>query len=327
MRALVTGATGFIGSHLAEALVARGYEVTCLVRRTSDLRWLADLAVHLAYGSVEDQESLLPTVEGQDYVFHCAGITKAKRARDYFAVNTRGTENVLRACEAGRVALKRFVLVSSQAAAGPSGSLTALVEQDPCRPITAYGRSKYEAEQLMRQAGGTIPYCIVRPSAVYGPRDRDILFFFQLINRGVMIAMGRRERYLNLVYADDLVQGILAAAEAEAAAGETYFVTHSQPYQWKEAVRIVAAALEKRYVRLRIPAALGYVGALLAEGAARLKGKPALLNRDKLRDILEPYWLCSAQKIEKQLGFRASVTFEEGARITARWYREQGWLT
>lgn len=326
MKALVTGTTGFIGSHVAEALVARDYEVTCLVRRTSDLRWLADLGVKLAYGDVEDQESLLRAVEGQDYVFHCAGITKAKRARDYFVVNAQGTENVLRACRERQVALKRFVLVSSQAAAGPSGSRKPLSEEDPCKPITAYGRSKCEAERLVQQAGGAIPYSIIRPSAVYGPRDRDILFFFRMINRGVMIAMGRGERYLNLVYVDDLVRGILAAAEAKEGAGETYFVTNAQAHAWEEAVRIVAAALEKRYVRLRIPRALGYVGAFLAECAARLRGKPALLNRDKLRDILQPYWLCSPEKIEKQLGFRASVTFEEGARITARWYREHGWL-
>ena len=106
MRALVTGATGFLGSHVAQALVERGYEVACLVRRTSDLRWLSDLGVHLTYGSVEDQGSLLPAVEGQDYVFHCAGLTKAKRARDYFLVNAQGTENILRACETRRVALK-----------------------------------------------------------------------------------------------------------------------------------------------------------------------------------------------------------------------------
>jgi nucleoside-diphosphate-sugar epimerase len=275
---------------------------------------------------VEDQESLLPVVEGQDYVFHCAGLTKAKRARDYFLVNAQGTENILRACEARRVALKRFVLVSSQAAAGPSRSPTPLSEEDPCKPITAYGRSKCEAERVVQQAGGAVPYSIIRPSAVYGPRDRDILIFFRLINRGVMIAVGRRERYLNLVYVNDLVRGILAAAEESAAAGHTYFVTDSQPYQWEETVRIVAAALETGYVRLPIPTALAYIAALFAEGAARLKGKAALLNRDKLRDIVQPYWLCSPQKIEKQLGFRASVTFEEGARITARWYREHGWL-
>jgi dihydroflavonol-4-reductase len=313
MRALVTGATGFIGSHVAEALVARGYEVTCLVRRTSDLRWLSNVAVRLVYGSVEDKESLLPAVEDQEYVFHCAGLTKAKRARDYFRVNTGGTENLLRACEERQIGLNRFVLVSSQAAVGPSGSRTPLVEDDPCRPITPYGRSKYEAEQLVRQAGERIGYCIVRPSAVYGPRDRDILFFFQMIQRGVILAIGGREHYLNLVYVDDLVRGILAAAEAPGAAGEAYFVTYARPYQWEEAARIVARAL-------------GYAVALLAEGAGLLKRKAALLNRDKMRDIMQSYWLCSPEKIETQLGFRATVGLEEGAPITAHWYREHGWL-
>ena len=183
-KVLITGANGFIGSHLVEYLSRHDYEISCLIRKTSNLQWLEKSSVEFITGEITDKTSLVHAVTEKDYIFHLASLTKAISPVDYYRVNTEGAKNLLQACAMHNPALKRFVLVSSQAAAGPSPSEKAIDETFPPHPITDYGKSKWEAEKIAREYMEKIPITIIRPPAVYGPRDRDVYVQFKMVKGG-----------------------------------------------------------------------------------------------------------------------------------------------
>ncbi|NOZ56481.1 MAG: NAD-dependent epimerase/dehydratase family protein [Calditrichaeota bacterium] len=326
MQVLVTGANGFVGSFLVEELLRRGHSVRCLVRKTSNLQWIQHLPVDLVYGEVTRPETLGPAVEGVQQVYHLAGVTKARRREDYFRVNAGGTENLLRACEEHAGDLTRFLLVSSQAAAGPSAGPKPRVESDPPHPLTSYGQSKLEAERIVARFRDQLPVSVVRPPAVYGPRDRDVLILFRYVAHGVNPQLGRGERLVSVVHVRDLVQGMLAVANSEAAVGQTYFVAHPEPVEWSAFGETMARAMGRKVRKLVLPAWILWPAALVSEIAARLARRPATLNLEKVREIRERYWVCSVEKLRREVGFTASVDLETGVRETVQWYWEHGWL-
>ena len=208
MRALLTGATGFIGSYFAQYLIEKGYQVRCLVRTSSNLRWIADLDVECVYGSLENNGSLKEALADVDYVLHLAGITKGLQEEDFIRHNVDGTKNLLQAVLESGQKFKRFLYVSSQAAAGPSATLQPLDEQSDLHPITPYGRSKLQAEQLVHSLSGHVPYTIVRPPAVYGPRDTDVLQFFKTVKMGLLPKLNGHDQYASIIHVKDLVRGL-----------------------------------------------------------------------------------------------------------------------
>jgi nucleoside-diphosphate-sugar epimerase len=325
MKALVTGGTGFIGSHLVEALLKEGIEVRCLVRDLSRLSWLAGLDVEAVRGDCAAPAGLLGAVKGVDYVFHAAGITKAVKARDYYRVNAQGTENLLQAAikEAGRI--KKFVLVSSQAAAGPSEEGKPRREDDPPEPVSDYGRSKLEAERHALSAKEELNIAIVRPTAVYGPRDRDILTFFKMVSRGFRTAFSEK-RLLSVCYVSDIVEGTIKAALRPTKSGDAFFLAHPAENDWDGMGEAIAAALGVKARRLVIPVPLMGGVAICAEAFSVISGKPALLNRQKMAEIRQRFWVVDTSRAEEVLGFAARVDFPAGAKITAEWYRLHGWL-
>jgi nucleoside-diphosphate-sugar epimerase len=323
---LVTGATGFVGSHLAEVLLERGYRVTCLVRKSSNLRWLSGLEVEYAYGDIADQDSLRGVVENVDLVFHSAGLTKAKNREEYFRGNAEGTRNLVEACLEGNTKLQRFVYVSSQAAVGPGADEKPLNENAPCRPITDYGESKLAGEKIVREHSLQLPVTIVRPPAVYGPRDADVLGFFKVASRGFRVSFGKGESFLSLVYIKDLVDGIIRAAENRKSIGQTYFIADDRVYSWREAFNIIAEVLEKRTIPLRTPKRVVLFLALISESFSGLFGKPATFNTQKAREITQRYWGLDVSKARAELGFSARYDLERGAAETVKWYRDKRWL-
>jgi dihydroflavonol-4-reductase len=325
LKVLVTGANGFIGSHVVEALLARGDDVRCLLRPSSDRRWLEGLEYEAVIGAVDDRPSLTPAVTGVDAVYHCAGATKARKAEALYRVNAEGTANVADACLA-RVTPPLLVYVSSQAAAGPCRADGARREADDCVPVSHYGRSKLEGERALRRREADLPFVIVRPSAVYGPRDTEMLLFFKFVNKGIEPALGWNDRYLSLCYVDDLADAILLAGREAKARGETYFVAHDEVWDWRGVSRAAAAALGVKTKTVRVPKAVLFGAATIAELAATLTGKAATLNREFARVMLEELWVCDISKARNELGFAPRVGFVEGAKLTAAWYREQGWL-
>jgi nucleoside-diphosphate-sugar epimerase len=323
MICLVTGANGFVGSHLVEALAARGHAVRCLVRPTSDLTALEGVAVEIVYGDVRRPEGLDDAVRGAAWVFHAAGVTKALRPADYMAANRDGVRNLLAACGRAAPRPRRVVLVSSLAAVGPARGGAPVDERTPPAPVSLYGRSKLAGERAARRGGG-VPLSVIRPCAVYGPRDRDMLLLFRQARAGWLPLLAGGTRALSLIHAADLADLALRAAAAPTPA--VYMAADPTPYPLRRILRALAAATGRRPRVPRIPRGLAEAAVGLADLWNRARGRAALLNRDKLREACCPRWTCSAARAVRELGFRPGRTLEEGFAATAAWYRENGWL-
>lgn len=325
MKVLVTGANGFIGSHLVEALLTRGDDARCLLRPTSDRRWLTGLDCETITGTLDDRDSLARAVAGMEVVYHCAGATKARKAELLYRVNAEGTANLADVC-VGRGTPPRLVYVSSQAAAGPCKAGGARRETDDCAPVSHYGRSKLEGERALAKRAADLPFVVIRPSAVYGPRDTEMYLFFKFVSKGIEPALGWDDRYLSLCYVTDLTEALILAGNRERARGEVYFIAHDEVWDWRGVSREAAAALGVKTRMVRVPKVVLFGAATLAELAATLSGKVATLNRERARVMLEELWLCDVGKAKQELGFVPRVGFGEGAKLTTAWYREQGWL-
>ncbi|TFH02677.1 MAG: NAD-dependent epimerase/dehydratase family protein [Calditrichales bacterium] len=325
MKVFMTGATGFVGSFLAERLVRANHEVKCLVRKQSNLQWIADLDVECYYGSLTDPNSLIRGMQDCDLIYHVAGVTKARTTEEYFKGNYEGTKNIVDAALKLKN-IKRFILVSSQTAVGPSPTIIPIDEKVEANPITDYGRSKRAAEEYVLSVKDKMPITIVRPPAVYGPRDTDILEFFRTVKFGIIPQLGGKEKYLSLIHVRDLVRGIIMAAESEKAVGETYFITSREPYAWSEISRITLKILQKRGFKIPIPIGVMKGIAWISEGISSLTQKPALVNKQKLIDMEQDFWTCAADKAPKELGFGTEISLENGIRETLIWYKEQKWL-
>ena len=325
MKIALTGATGFVGSWLAEELTHDGHEVTCLVRPTSNLRWIEHLDVRRVVGSVTEPETLPPFVAGQDLVIHVAGATKARSEEEYMRANAESTRFLLEAILAAGARVSRFVLISSQAAAGPSTAERPRREEDPPHPLTAYGRSKLEAEKIAMEYRADFPVTIIRPPAVYGPRDRDVFTYFQLVSKGLMPIMGK-EGLVSVIFVRNLTYAIRTAMLHPGAENNIYFVADRGLYSWRQLGHMIAHALHRRPRSVRVPLALIHIAALFSQTYSSLTRKPVLLNREKLLEIRQPYWTISTEKAERDWGFSPPYSTEQAIQQTADWYVKEGWL-
>ncbi len=325
MRALVTGASGFIGSHLVDRLLAEGVAVKCLVRRRSNLAWLKRLPVTLITGDFQDPASLAPAVADTEVVFHVAGATRASRRSHYFRGNFEATRNLLRACEHYGPAEQKFVFISSLAAAGPSEGYP-LTEDLPPRPVSAYGESKLRAEEAVLEFSQQRPATIIRPPAVYGPRDRDTLLLIKGIHRGVHVIPGRIPQKVSLVHVRDLVAGVLLAARSERSRGRIYYLCGEGHHDWRSIGEQAGRVLGKRYLTLRVPWWLMRLVALGGSLVSQFTPTPTLMSLDKLRDLRQSGWLCSNARARTELGFRPALDLFSGLADAAAWYKKAGWL-
>lgn len=329
---LVTGASGFVGSHLVEHLLALGDRARVLVRASSVRRHLAPLGVEeavadLSDGSPQGEAALARAAEGCAVVFHVAGVVRARDPREYEEVNAAGAERIARAAAAAGA--PRFLLVSSQAAAGPGGPDRPRREEDPESPVTAYGRSKLAGERRVLDVarGSGLAAVIVRPPAVYGPRDRAFLTLFRLVARGVLpLYPGSRTQEVSLVHARDLARGIALAAE-RGPAGRAYYLTDGARHTSAQIGEAIARALGKRPLRLEVPMPLATAAALGSELYGRLTGRATTLTRERLRQWTARRWSVSDERARREIGYVPEVDLESGMRETAAWYREAGWIS
>ena len=326
MKALVTGGTGFIGSHLVEALLQNGVEVRCLVRKTSDLSWLKGLPVELATGDCCDKASLTGTLRDIDQVFHLAGVTKAVRSETYFEVNVKGTENLIDVVLETNRPPRGFVYVSSQAAAGPCTDGSRKKETDECEPVSPYGQSKRMAEDVVLAHTQELPVVILRPCAVYGPRDRDVYVFFKMLSRGLKLCLWGQEQFVSLCYVGDVVRAILLASQGRGPSGEIYFVSDGKHYRMEEVGDVFAQAMGVSPVCIRIPKWVIVGLASVSEGFSKLSGRPALISRGKASEMIQENWGCDIAKAATALGFVPETDLARGAQLTVAWYRNAGWL-
>ena len=329
--AFVTGATGFVGSHLAETLRDRGYAVRALVR--SDPKWAAGTGAETVRGDLGDAAALAEGVRGAALVAHVAGLTRARDQATLDRANVEGTENVLRAvrAEAERTGAAPRVLVTSSLEAmgpnalGPDGLPEPATEADPLRPVSMYGVSKARMEDTVRRDFADLGAVVVRPPAVYGPREADIFEMIKGASWGLFPVVGDPDvPRVSLVHVRDLVRGMADLAQSDVAQGETFFVG-TPGYAWAEVQRAVEAALGRRTLRLRVPGGvIGAVGAL-AERVGGLVGTLPPLTRDKA-EAARHAWVCDSSKAAEAVGYAPEVGLGEGMAETVGWYREAGWL-
>ena len=307
-------------------LADEGHELRLLVRSPPKASDLSGRRVELCQGHLGSEGALREAVSGVEGVIHAAGLVMAPRRADFLRVNAEGTGRLAAAAAGTTRGAPRFLYLSSQAAVGPSASAVSRSEEDPPAPVSEYGRSKLQAEKVVGRFGEMLPWTILRPPGVYGPGDRGFLSFFRMAGRGTVFLPASPAMKLSLVHVEDLCEGIVRALGSPQAVGKTYFLTGTQAPTVAELVSLMGEAFDRRVRIVRVPSSLARALALGFDLWNGLRGKGAFFSRDKLAELRGPHWLCSGERAERELGFRAKVPLREGIRETAEWYRKEGWL-
>ena len=327
MRILLTGASGFVGSHILDELRETDLDVSILLRQTSDTRFIqhhVDGGATVRYSTLDDADALARAMEGVEGVVHCAGKTKALGKREYDRVNKVGTRNVVRAA-AQTGTLRHFLFVSSLAVSGPGTTAHPARETDRPNPITVYGRSKLAGEEIVTRECPA-PWTILRPAAVYGPRDRDFLPLFRAARRGIVPLPGGGRQVMSLVYGRDVAAAVKRCLGHKEAFGKIYNVAAEPPCAAAEFARTLARAEGTRVRTISVPGPVLYTACIAQEWVSRWRRRPHILNRQKWAELRAPGWVCATDRMAKDLGFTASTPLEDGIALTAAWYKEQGWL-
>ena len=324
--AVVTGASGFVGSHLVDLLLEKGFIVRCIVRKTSNLRWLNGKEVEIFDCGLMDKEGLRKAIEGAEYIYHVAGVVKSKNPDGYFKGNVDTTKNLLDVAFEFKDSIKRFLVVSSQTATGPSLDGKTVNEKSECNPITTYGKSKLAEERLALSYMDRIPITICRAPAVYGERDTEILIFFKTFNSGLMTTIGFDKKEISLIHVADLVNGFYLAAISQKASGQIYFISSEKFYTWDEVGKATSKVLGKNPIKVKVPHTIVYGIAGVAQFFANFSKKPATLNIEKARDITQQYWTCDTTKAVNEIDYHQEIDIESGIKRTCDWYKQMKWL-
>lgn len=324
MKAFVTGGTGFIGSHLVEALLDSDQysEIRCLVRNNE--KWLSGLNYRKISGDLNDLKALGNGLAGADVLFHVAAIVKAPTKKEFTRANVEATENLVRLAQ--KKGVNNIILLSSLAAAGPSNG-SPKTETDPMEPVSMYGQSKKEMEIRVKQiATESDSIKIIRPPAVYGPREDQIFSFFKSCSKGIcpIIGDGNNPR-VSMVYVSDLVEGIMNAAGKKEKGTHTYFISGEGTHSWNEIRGVTSKVLGKRTVPLKIKPSLVKKAAAVIENISSLFGIYPVVNKEKANELIME-WTCSSQKAQIEIGYIPKTSLAEGISRTIHWYKLHNWL-
>lgn len=333
-RILITGASGFIGSFLVEKALSEGYEVWAGVRKSSSREYLKDERIHfidLHFGDIEKlTEQLLDFVNQHgkfDYIIHNAGVTKCLKTEDFDKINFRNTANLIDALKAANTTPEKFILMSSLSVfgAGDEINYTPLKLTDTPNPNTAYGKSKLKAEMYL-QSAADFPYIILRPTGVYGPREKDYFLMIKTVKSGLDVGAGFKPQHLTFIYVKDLVDAAFLGLKSNIIIG-AYFVSDGDVYTDKEYTQLVKEAINKKYVlSLKVPLWLLKAISIAAEDISKLTKKPSTLNRDKCKIMKQRNWECDITPIVNDLGFSPKYNLRKGLEESVEWYRDNGWL-
>lgn len=328
MTILLSGGSGFLGSHIAEQLSRAKRPVRALVRRSSDTSFLETLdGVELYEASMSDLDGVVKAAQGCTAIVHCAGLVKARSEEEFNRVNVGGTENMLAAARSIKGSLRRFVQVSSVTVGGPSGEQGAPVPTDaPPRPLTPYARSKRAAERACLAVKDELPITILRPAAIYGPRDREILAIFKAVNMRLLPYMGSPQNKLSLIHGADCGAACIAAIDADVPSGSVYALSDGRVHQFADLFDAIESALSKRaWVRFPLPERLVRAVALANEGYARVTDQAVMLTREKCNELFNQ-WVCDSAPAFADLRWEPAIDIRDGIKETADWYRANGWL-
>lgn len=323
---VVTGANGFVGSHLVDLLLSKKYKVRCIVRKTSNLKWLEGKDVEIFDSGLFDKQGISKAFKNAKYIYHVAGVVKSKKPEGYFRGNVDTTRNLLEAALDHKDTIEKILVVSSLTAAGPSREGVPIDETAECRPITTYGKSKLAEEVLCKKYMDRLPITICRAPAVYGQRDTEILIFFQTFKKGLMTTIGFDKKTISLIHVMDLVNGFCRAAESEKSSGQIYFISSEDYYTWDDIGDVTARVLGKKALHVKVPHSIVYSLAGFAQFFAGFGKKAATLNIEKAKDITQNAWICNTGKAVRELGYNQEISLEEGIKRTCDWYKEMGWL-
>lgn len=326
-RILITGASGFIGSILTDHALAKGWEVTAAVRPSSNLGYLQDSRINFLHFHFDNEQALRQELEHAgrfDYVVHIAGTTKALRREDYFRINADNTRRFVDLLRTEALRPQRFLFLSSLAAQGPANGSARIHPQQAPQPVTAYGASKLAAEQYLESLSD-FPWVIVQPTAVFGPRDKDILEFVRLVSKGFELYIGNQPQRVSFIYVKDLADLMIAALE-HGQAGQKFIAADNQDYTTDDLGRATRTALQNRTIRLRLPVGMVRVVATLSEIMGKWRGQMPALNREKLNEIAGVSWWCDASKAQEELRFTPKYDLLSGMQETVDWYRQKGWV-
>ncbi len=329
MNILVTGGTGFVGSHLVEHLLDRGYRVRCLVRRNSSLTYLSNSDVEFVYGDIRINKSLEAAMRGVDYVFHLAAVHGGTIAKEeFYEVNVLGTKNLLEVCYRFAPKLRKFIHVSSLSAVGPRKNQRPLTEDSPCFPIGRYGQSKLGGEKIAIEYNNKFPIIIIRPPLVYGPRDRseyNVLRYMKKVKKGFYLIRGSKKEYFSIIYVKDLVEGLLLAAESNKSEGQKYFLCNEKPTTYEEICTLTGGALQKKYIKIIVPLLILDARMFCKELYARMTNKGQLTKMQGLKKTPQ-HWICDSSRAKIELGCQPKTSLAEGIEKTALWYSKHGWI-
>ena len=338
MKILITGASGFIGSFIVEEALRRGFETWAAVRGSSSRQFLTDERIHFIELNLSSEEQLCEQLKDHqfDYVVHAAGVTKCLNKADFHRINTEGTQHLVRAIIALKMPLRRFVYISSLSIMGAireQQPYTEICESDEARPNTAYGRSKLEAEQWLASllsrtggGGGGFPYVILRPTGVYGPRERDYFMMAKSIQSHTDFAVGYKQQDITFVYVTDVVQAVFLAME-KGQTGRKYFLSDGEVYQSSTFSNLIRKELGNPWwIRITAPIWVLRMVTFVGEYVGRLTGKVTALNNDKYNIMRQRNWRCDIEPARQELGYEPQVKLEEGVRRSIKWYKDNGWL-
>lgn len=320
----ITGANGFVGSNLTKILLEKNdYDITCLVRKTSNVDSIKNLPVTILRINYNSVSSIRQASAGADFFFHIAAKVKAISKEKYFQANVDLTKRIISAVNDQPLA--KFIFLSSQAAAGPSDSKRNKTEDETCNPVSYYGKSKLASEDFIRKYA-KIPWTIIRPVSVFGPNDTDFFGYFKSVEKHLAPYPGFSRKYISLIFINDLIELIIAAAENSAAEGEIINAGDGNIYSLDTFIDSVKKAVGTNAKKIHIPFFLIYLLACFNESKKFFTKSQATLNLQKVREMREQFWLCSIAKAKRLLNFRPQNSMEKSLEQTYLWYKENKWL-
>ena len=331
MKILITGASGFIGSFIVEEALKKGFDTWAAVRKSSSKEYLKDERINFIELNLSSKAQLIEQLRGHDfdYVVHAAGVTKCLNKQDFHRINTEGTKNIIDAILELQMPLKRFVFVSSLSVFGAikeKQPYDEIRETDIPQPNTEYGRSKLAAEKYLESLGSRVPYIILRPTGVYGPREKDYFMMAKSIKQHSDFAVGYKRQDITFVYVSDVVQAIFLALD-KGENGRKYFLSDGEVYQSTTFSDLIHEELGRPWwIRITAPVWVLRIITFCGEYIGKMTGKVTALNNDKFNILRQRNWRCDIQPAIDELGYKPTVKLAEGVRRSIKWYKEQGWL-